>query len=118
MTNAPAFSWPTGQPSGALQDVERRQRLTQLAERLARSMALSRALARSGRTVDLRGIDDGVGQLCAQALDLPADEGRRLLPVLHELLGQVDALTTALRGGARITAPRGDALNIAPRGLE
>ena len=75
----------------------RTQRLTELATGLSKTMGIARALAQSGRTLDLTGIDNGIGVLCAQALDLPLQDGRALLPVLRDVLGQVDALTTTLR---------------------
>jgi hypothetical protein len=73
------------------------QQLSLLAERLARTLAVARALAIAGRQVDLAGIQDGVGLLCAKTLDLPRTEARRLLPALHELLAQIDSLRMALR---------------------
>jgi len=72
------------------------QQLTVLAERLSRTLAVARALASSGRQVDLGGIQDGVGLLCAKTLDLPHRDARSLLPALHELLAQMDSLRVAL----------------------
>lgn len=72
------------------------QQLALLAERLSRTLAVARALAISGRQIDLNGIQDGVGLLCAKTLDLPRADARRLLPALHEVLAQIDSLRLAL----------------------
>jgi hypothetical protein len=76
------------------------ERLVAIAQRLCRTLGLARALAQSGRRVDIGGIEDGVGLLCAQTMDLPRDQGRLMLPVLCEVLGQVDALSGVLRSAA------------------
>ena len=71
--------------------------LITLAERLGRTAAVARALILAGRTVELAGIEDGVGLLCAKTLDLQRDEAREILPVLHALLAQLTSLTTAIQ---------------------
>jgi hypothetical protein len=71
--------------------------LLTMAERLARTVAVARALILAGRTVDLAGIQDGIGLLCAKTLDLPPQQARRMLPALLEMCGQIDSLTSALR---------------------
>ena len=85
--------------------LDRKQRLSVLASRLSRTIGVARALAQNGRTVDLTGLDDGIGLLCAQTLDLGLQDGRELLPLLHDVLAQVNALTADLHlagaGGAR-----------------
>ncbi len=80
--------------------LERPQRLAVLAARLQHTIGIARALAQNGRAVDLTGLDDGIGMLCAQILDLPLQDGRRLLPLLADVLAQVDGLTAALRAVA------------------
>ena len=67
-----------------------------LAERLARTLAVARALAMAGRHVDLGGIQDGVGALCAQALCLDRDNARHLIPALYEVMAQLDRLHCAM----------------------
>jgi hypothetical protein len=47
--------------------------------------------------VDLSGIQDGIGLLCAKTLDLPRADARLLLPALHEVMAQIDSLSRALR---------------------
>jgi len=77
--------------------IDPRQRLTNLACRLSTTVALARALKQGGRQLDLAGVEDGVGILCAQALDLPPDDARLMLPVLHEVLAQVEMLAETLQ---------------------
>lgn len=76
------------------------QRVTDLGSRLSRTLGIARALAESGRQLDLRGIEDGVGQLCAQTLDLPPAESQGMVFMLREILGQVDTLTEILARGS------------------
>ncbi len=80
--------------------LERPQRLTVLASRLSRTIGLAHALAQNGRTVDLTGLEDGIGMLCAQTLDLPTPDGRAMLPLLYDVLSQVNALSATLHGAA------------------
>jgi hypothetical protein len=75
---------------------EKARLLGEMALRLMRTIGVARALVRSGRTLDLRGIEDGVGLLCAQVLDLPPEQGRTLLARLQDVLADVDALASAL----------------------
>ncbi len=63
---------------------------------LARTTALARAFTTSGRTVDLAGLDDKVGLLCAKALDLPPNEGRELRTELILLRSELNSLALAL----------------------
>jgi hypothetical protein len=79
--------------------VQPHQRVTDLAERMLRTLGVARALAQNGRRLDLTGFDDGIGRLCAQTLDLPSQEGRALVPLLTDVLGQVELLCCVLRTG-------------------
>ncbi len=72
------------------------QRLLTLAERLGRTIAVARGLIAAARTVDLAGLEDGVGLLCAKALDLEREDARRLLPALLELRAQIDGLSVTI----------------------
>jgi len=84
-------------PDCGMQDPsENERRLRDLAMRLIRTMSVARGLVRGGRTLDLAGIEDGVGLLCAQALDLPSDQGHALAGLLGEVLAAVDELAAAL----------------------
>ena len=82
----------TAEPDGI-----RGRRLSELASRLSRTLGIARALAERGRRLDLTGIEDGVGMLCAQSLDLPAGDARCMVPVLREVLTQVESLAQVLR---------------------
>ncbi len=76
------------------------QRVAEMGSRLSRTLGIARALAESGRQLDLRGIEDGVGQLCAQTLDLPNAEAHGMVYMLREILAQVDTLTEILARGS------------------
>jgi len=67
-----------------------------LADELTKLVDVARALVDSDRAVDLVGLDDQVGLLCAKALDLPPDDGRRMRPQMIALLGSVEGLSRAL----------------------
>ena len=75
-----------------------------LADELTKMVGLACALAESGRTVDLAGLESQVGLLCAKSLDLPPDEGRRVRPRLIALSGSIEALSRIL---AAHVAPSG-----------
>ena len=90
---SPAFATATPDPRTA--------RLTDLANRVSRVIGVALALADGGRNLDLTGIDDGVGRLCAQTLDLDFEDARLMLPVLREVLAHVEALHVALKNGVR-----------------
>ena len=59
------------------------------------------ALVAAERPIDLAGLDQRVGRVCAQALDLPAAEGRALRPRLAALLAGIEALAAQLAAAAR-----------------
>lgn len=71
-----------------------------LAEQVRRTVATARALAGSGRRVDLAGLDQAVGLLCAKTLDLPPNQGRLARPHLAAILAELDLLGTTLRANA------------------
>ncbi len=83
----------------------RRERLIELGRRLSQTLALAQGLIHGGRTLDLTGVDDGVGVLCAQTLDLPPEDARVVLPTLHEVLGRLDRLTLALHANTQMIGP-------------
>lgn len=66
------------------------------ADSLSRTLGLARALVEAGRRIDLAGLDSQVGLLCARALDLDPEEGRRVRPDLIALRNEIDALTALL----------------------
>ena len=68
-----------------------------MADGLVRTVLIARLLVENGRTVEMAGLDHGVGLLCAKSLDLPPNCGRTARPHLITLLAEVDDLTKALR---------------------
>lgn len=67
-----------------------------LAGKAVGALRLAGALAQGGRRLDLAGLDQMVGRLCAQALDLPPAQGRMVRPLLLALLRELDALGVRL----------------------
>jgi hypothetical protein len=63
---------------------------------LADMVSLARRLVGRGVTVDLTGLEQQVGLLCAKSLDLPPEEGRRMRPDLIALNADVDQLARVL----------------------
>ena len=78
-------------------DAEAAQAVIAMSEGLGRTICIARTLVENGRTVDLAGLDRGVGLLCAKALDLPMVAGRTIQPHLLALLSEAESLTEALR---------------------
>ena len=71
-----------------------------MSEGLMRTMLIARLLVTNGRTVEMAGLEHGVGLLCAKSLDLAPEAGRGLRPRLLTLLAELDALTGALQDQA------------------
>lgn len=67
------------------------------AEALLVTVGLARELAVSGERIDLTGLDNQVGQLCAGVLDLPLVAGRGLRAAMIRLGQETEALSVALR---------------------
>jgi hypothetical protein len=67
-----------------------------LAEELAQTVGVAQALAESGRVIELTGLDERIGLLCAKSLDLPSADGRRLRPHLIVLSAAIEALSRVL----------------------
>ena len=78
-------------------DRARLEQVRALSQGIARVLELAVILAESGRRIDLVGIDRKVGLMCAQALDLPPDLGRDLLPALRAQIVTIDRLTELIR---------------------
>lgn len=66
------------------------------AEALVGTLRMARALVRSRRSLDLAGLEQEVGRLCAAALDLPPAEGRAMRPKLVLVLAELDALSASV----------------------
>ena len=71
-----------------------------VAEGLRHSLRLTRALAGQNRPVELDGMQESVGLLCAKALDLAPDDGRVLRVALIALREELDQLSAVLRAAA------------------
>ncbi len=78
-------------------DAAASQAVAAMSEELGRTICVARVLVEHGRTIDLAGLDRGVGLLCAKALDLQPHVGREIRPHLVVLLAEVDRLTEAIR---------------------
>ncbi len=66
-------------------------------EAMTATVAVALGLAQAGRRLDLAGLDQEIGTICAAALTLPADQGRGVRPALQSLLQAVDALSITLQ---------------------
>lgn len=73
------------------------QAVITMSEELGRTIHIAQVLLEHGRTVDLTGLDRGVGLLCAKALDLTPENGRAARPHLTAILAASDALEATLR---------------------
>lgn len=67
-----------------------------LADAVRATLRLARGLLASGRQIDLAGLHDMIGLLCARSLDLAPEHGRAMRPRLIDLLAELDALGAAL----------------------
>lgn len=70
-----------------------------LAEEFRAVLATAEALARANRLVDLSGLEEICGRLCAAALDLPPETGRSFRHTLADCLSRLEALAIALGFG-------------------
>ncbi len=71
----------------------------QLIDEISGTLRLARVLAGQRRPVDLAGLEDAVGRLCAACLDLPPELGRAQRPRLAALLAELDALAAVPKWG-------------------
>lgn len=71
-----------------------------MTEGLRQSLRLARALAGQNRPVELEGMQDSVGLVCAKSLDLAPHEGRTLRVALVALREEFDQLSATLRARA------------------
>jgi hypothetical protein len=70
--------------------------LHSFADGVTKTLGVARGLLEAGRYVDLAGMEDQVGLLCAKALDLPPADGRAMRGELIAMLARVEALSVAL----------------------
>lgn len=93
-TEPPFSAMPAGrQPP----DAAAIARVNALADRADRTIAVATALLDQKRRVALAGLEDQVGALCAQILDLPPEHGRALLHRLETLHAACARLEESLR---------------------
>jgi len=71
-------------------------RAAALAEALIGTLRMARALAQSRRSIDLTGLEQEIGRLCAASLDLPPAEGQAMRPKLAMVLMELDALSASV----------------------
>jgi len=65
-----------------------------LADGIGNTLRMARALAEAKRPIDLTGLDNLIGILCARMLDLPLDQGR----ALRDRLAAIDTEISDLAG--------------------
>jgi hypothetical protein len=63
---------------------------------ILRTITIAHTMLKSGQSIDLTGLDQGIGLLCAKSLDLPPEMGRALRPRLSAVLQALDAMSLAL----------------------
>lgn len=61
------------------------------------TLRVAGALVQGGRSIDLAGLEEQVGRLCAATLDLTPEAGRALRADLFDLRGDAVALILALK---------------------
>ena len=76
-----------------------------LAQAIAGMLRVARGFVAAGRRVDLAGLEEPVGLLCARSLDLPPEQGRQMRVVLIDLRRELDALSETLRIAQGCSAP-------------
>lgn len=81
-------------------DRDRRANLEGLAEAAHGALRMAASLVAAGRAVDLDGLQDPVGRVCAGCLDLPPALGRAMRPLLTELVAEIDRLAGLMHAPA------------------
>lgn len=65
-------------------------------EQMDTTLAVATALADSGRSLDLDGLEVDMTRLCGALLMLPARDGQALRPAVAGLLARLEGLSAAL----------------------
>jgi hypothetical protein len=91
-----------------------REAIAQAIEALAATVGAARARVEAGDLIDLAGLDDRVGSICAGISGLDGTAARALLPQLMKLTGALDTLEELLKRQPR----RADDLPEARRRVE
>lgn len=68
-----------------------------LAEQTGRMLAIANAMVASGRRIDLAGLHQNAGVLCAKALDLPPERAGFARAELIRLVASLDTLAAGMR---------------------
>ncbi len=89
---------PEANPANQADPADPADAVAALADDIGQSLAVARVLARQGRELALTGLDQRIGMLCAQTLDLGPGPARALRPRLAALLAGLDALHDLLDG--------------------
>jgi hypothetical protein len=84
-------------------------RATAAADAITGMLRVAHLLAQSRRSIDLAGLEQEIGRLCAASLDLAPEEGRAMRPKLAGVLAELDRLSACVRGMADDAAPEGGA---------
>lgn len=84
------FPWASTEPTAAASAQDALQQMNA-------TIALASGLAASRRQVDLAGLDQAAGLLCARLLDLEPMQATALRPALMDLANRVTILTETLR---------------------
>lgn len=58
---------------------------------------MAASLVASGRPVDLEGLQEPVGRVCAGCLDLPPAVGRAMRPLLTGMVAEIDLLAELMQ---------------------
>lgn len=74
-------------------------------ETMTSTVCVARALVMAGCRIDLEGLDQEIGDLCAEAVALPRAEGQSIRPALEALLREVDQLYQELRAQEPLADP-------------
>jgi len=89
---------PAARPPAPAADIAR---LRARAGALLGTLRMADALVTGGRDIDLTGLDEQVGRLCAASLDLPPEGGHAMRADLIALRDEMDVLSRAMRERAR-----------------
>lgn len=92
MTAPPPAPWPPHDHDAAAD-------VAALSIVVRHTVELASGLRAKGRRIDVTGLDQTVGLLCAKALDLPPGQGRAARPGLIAVLAEIVALDAAFRDG-------------------
>lgn len=86
--------------AGGHADYDPEAEILALSAQTARMVAVAQTLVASQRYIDVQGLQDHVGLLCAKALDLPSSKTGFLKLELKRLSSALDELTATLRVNA------------------